>query len=138
MESPVKPVAVMLHPTAEKVLALLEPHIERQGYELVSVDFRKGTRNSILRLLVDKLINETISLGSPGVDEVRWIRPVHPDEVLHGRFTILDSKVSQSKANLGIIRSRGELLNSSGEVVMSLLGTHFIGRRPNTSTGSNV
>jgi len=46
--------ALMLHPTAEKVLALLEPHIERQGYELVSVDFRKGTRTSILRLLVDK------------------------------------------------------------------------------------
>src|SRR5882757_4185152 len=44
----------MLHPTAEKVLALLEPHIERQGYELVSVDYRKGTRTSILRLLVDK------------------------------------------------------------------------------------
>src|SRR5258708_4911586 len=47
-------VALTLHPTAEKVLTLLEPHIERQGYELVSVDFRKGTRNSILRLLVDK------------------------------------------------------------------------------------
>jgi ribosome maturation factor RimP len=46
--------AVTLHPTAEKVAALLEPHIERQGYELVSVDFRKGTRNSLLRLLVDK------------------------------------------------------------------------------------
>ena len=96
------------------------------------------TISLFMRLLVDKLINETISLGSPGVDEVRWIRPVHPDEVLHGRFTILDSKVSQSKANLGIIRSRGELLNSSDQVVMSLLGTHFIGRRPNTSTESNV
>jgi ribosome maturation factor RimP len=46
--------ALTLHPTAEKVAALLEPHIERQGYELVSVDFRKGTRNSLLRLLVDK------------------------------------------------------------------------------------
>src|ERR1700683_2621342 len=46
--------ALTLHPTAEKVVALLEPHIERQGYELVSVDFRKGTRNSMLRLLVDK------------------------------------------------------------------------------------
>ena len=46
--------ALTLHPTAEKVLTLLEPHIERQGYELVSVDFRKGTRNSMLRLLVDK------------------------------------------------------------------------------------
>ena len=43
-----------LHPVAEKVAELLEPHIERQGYELVSVDFRKGTRNSLLRLLVDK------------------------------------------------------------------------------------
>jgi ribosome maturation factor RimP len=46
--------ALTLHPTAEKVVELLEPHIERQGYELVSVDFRKGTRNSLLRLLVDK------------------------------------------------------------------------------------
>src|SRR5579862_2040242 len=46
--------ALTLHPTAEKVLELLGPHIERQGYELVSVDFRKGTRSSILRLLVDK------------------------------------------------------------------------------------
>src|SRR5260370_34601003 len=43
-----------LHPPAEKVVELLEPHIERQGYELVSVDFRKGTRHSMLRLLVDK------------------------------------------------------------------------------------
>src|SRR5437667_302097 len=58
------------------------------------------TISLFMRLLVDRLINETISLGSPGVDEVRWIRPVHPDEVLHGRFTILDSKVSQSKGNL--------------------------------------
>jgi len=46
--------ALRLHPTAEKVVELLEPHVERQGYELVSVDFRKGTRNSLLRLLVDK------------------------------------------------------------------------------------
>src|SRR5258708_16168527 len=46
--------ALTLHPTAEKVVELLEPHIERQGYELVSVDFRKGTRHSMLRLLVDK------------------------------------------------------------------------------------
>jgi ribosome maturation factor RimP len=47
-------IALTLHPTAEKVAELLEPHIEREGYELVSVDFRKGTRNSLLRLLVDK------------------------------------------------------------------------------------
>lgn len=43
-----------LHPVAEKVRELLEPHIERQGYELVAVEYRKGTRSSMLRLLVDK------------------------------------------------------------------------------------
>jgi ribosome maturation factor RimP len=43
-----------LHPVAEKVVALLEPHVERAGFELVSVDYRHGTRNSLLRLLVDK------------------------------------------------------------------------------------
>lgn len=43
-----------LNPTAEKVAGLLEPHVERQGYELVSVEFKKGARGSMLRLLVDK------------------------------------------------------------------------------------
>ncbi len=83
-----------------------------------------------MRLMVDGLINETISMGSPGVDEVRWLRPVHPDEILHGRFIVLESKASKSKANLGIVRSKCELLNPAGEVVMSLVGTHFFGRRP--------
>lgn len=45
---------LQLHPVAKKVVELLEPHIERQGFELVGVDFRKGTRNSLLRLLVDR------------------------------------------------------------------------------------
>jgi len=43
-----------LHPVARKVVELLEPHIERQGFELVSVEYKRGTRSSILRLLVDR------------------------------------------------------------------------------------
>jgi ribosome maturation factor RimP len=43
-----------MHPVAQKVVELLEPHVERQGYELVSVDFRRGTRASMLRIAVDK------------------------------------------------------------------------------------
>jgi acyl dehydratase len=83
-----------------------------------------------MRLMVDGLINETISMGSPGVDEIRWLRPVQPDEMLHGCFIVLESKTSKSRTNLGIIRSKCELLNPAGEVVMSLVGTHFFGRRP--------
>lgn len=85
-----------------------------------------------MRLLVDNLINETISMGSPGVDAVRWLRPLHPDEVLHARFIVLDTKTSKSRPTLGIIRSRCELSNPAGELVMSLEGTHFLGRRPTT------
>jgi acyl dehydratase len=90
------------------------------------------TTSLFMRLLVDGLINETVSMGSPGVDEVRWIRPVRPNEALYGRFTVLDSKASKSRANLGIIRSKCELFNAAGEVVMSLQGTHFFGRRPSS------
>lgn len=84
-----------------------------------------------MRLLVDGLLNDTISMGSPGVDEVRWRKPVHPDEKLYGRLTVIESTPSKSRPNMGIIRSLCELTNSEGEVVMSLKGLHFFGRRPN-------
>lgn len=45
---------LQLNPVAKKVAELIEPHIERQGFELVGVEFRKGTRQSLLRLLVDR------------------------------------------------------------------------------------
>src|SRR5260370_17648426 len=50
-----RPVMVLqLHPVAKKVADLLDPHVERQGFELASVEYRKGTRSSLLRLLVDR------------------------------------------------------------------------------------
>jgi ribosome maturation factor RimP len=45
---------LQLHPMAMKVAELIEPHIERQGFELVGIDFRRGTRSSLLRILVDR------------------------------------------------------------------------------------
>src|ERR1700675_4087581 len=79
--------ALTLHPVAEKVVKLLEPHIERQGYELVSVDFRKGTRNSILRLLVDKVG------GGVALSDLEKLSPVLGDlldvyDPVEGRYTL--------------------------------------------------
>src|SRR5713226_981497 len=48
------PKAVLRWPISKKVADLLDPHVERQGFELVSVEYRKGTRSSLLRLLVDR------------------------------------------------------------------------------------
>ncbi len=79
--------ALTLHPTAEKVVGLLEPHIERQGYELVSVDFRKGTRNSLLRLLVDK------PGGGIALSDLEKLSPMLGDlldvyDPVEGRYTL--------------------------------------------------
>lgn len=83
-----------------------------------------------MRLLVDGLLHETISMGSPGVDEIRWIRPLRPGDTLRGRFTVLECTPSRSRPNMGVVRSRCELLNQQDEAIMTLVGIHFFGRRP--------
>lgn len=108
--------------------------IEQAKHSAFGTLVASGWHSSALfmRLLVDGLLNDTISMGSPGVDEVRWRKPVHPDEKLHGRLTVLESTPLKSRQNMGIVRSLCELSNEQGEVVMSLKGLHFFGRRPET------
>lgn len=78
---------VALHPVGAKVAELLEPHIERHGYELVSVEFRKGTRSSLLRLLVDK------PGGGIGLNDLEKLSPVLGDlldvyDPVEGRYML--------------------------------------------------
>ncbi len=69
------------------------------------------------------------SLGSPGIDELRWLRPVLPGDVLSLRATVLEVKPSASKPDRGLVRSRTEVLNQQGEVVMHFTGMVFYRRR---------
>jgi ribosome maturation factor RimP len=76
-----------LHPVARKVTELLEPHVVRQGYELVAVEFRQGTRSALLRLLVDK------PGGGIGLDELEKLSSVLGDlldvyDPVEGRYTL--------------------------------------------------
>jgi ribosome maturation factor RimP len=76
-----------LHPVAKKVVELLEPHIERQGYELVSVEYKHGTRNAILRLLVDR------PGGGVALSDLERLSPVVGDlldvyDPIAGRYTL--------------------------------------------------
>ena len=91
------------------------------------------TASLLMRLLVDGLFNDTISMGSPGVDEIRWLQPVRPGDVLRARFTVLDCRSSKSRPEMGVVRSRSEVLNQQDELVMTVIGVHFLGRRPATS-----
>lgn len=83
-----------------------------------------------MRVLVDGVIADSASMGSPGVENIRWLKPVRPDQTLHGRCTILESRLSNSRPDWGIVRTRGEVLDQTGEVLMRLEAVNFFARRP--------
>ncbi|MBI3635835.1 MAG: MaoC family dehydratase [Candidatus Rokubacteria bacterium] len=83
-----------------------------------------------MRMFYDGLLKDLASMGSPGVDELRWLQPVRAGDTLSGRLTVLDVTPSRSKSDRGIVRSLGEVLNQRGEVVMKLTGLSLIARRP--------
>jgi acyl dehydratase len=87
------------------------------------------TAATYMRLLVDSVIGESESLGSPGIDNLRWLRPVRPGDRLQARFTVLEARPSESRPDRGVVRSRGEMLNQAGEVVMQLEAVNFFARR---------
>ncbi len=83
-----------------------------------------------MRLVVDNVLRDTESIGSPGVDNLRWLKPVRPGDVLRARFAILESRPSNSRPDWGIVRSRGDLVNQNDELVMQIEAVNFFARRP--------
>jgi acyl dehydratase len=88
------------------------------------------TAGLYMRLFAEGVLNRAPSFGSPGVERLRWLRPVRAGDTLRARFTVLDARPSRSRPDRGIVRSRGELINQDGEVALSLEATNFFGRRP--------
>ena len=88
------------------------------------------TAGIMMRLLVDNVIGQYASMGSPGVDQLRWVKPVRPDDVLHLKGEILDVKPSQSKPDRGVVTTRYELRNQNGEIVLTMQAKGMYRRRP--------
>jgi len=84
------------------------------------------TASLAMRLLVDHYISHVASLGSPGVDELRWLKPVRPGDTLSVRITLLVAQRSRSKPDQGFIRGSTEVLNQHGEVVMTMKSGGFV------------
>jgi acyl dehydratase len=91
------------------------------------------TASLFMRMYVDAVLSDTASMGSPGVEELRWLVPVRPGDELRGRATVLDVKPSASRADRGTVRARFELLNQRDEVAMRMVARGLFGRR---QTGS--
>jgi acyl dehydratase len=73
-----------------------------------------------MRLLVENYLSEVSSLGSPGIDELRWLRPVRPADELCVRVSILEATRSRSKPDRGLVRSSIEVRNQRGELVLTM------------------
>lgn len=71
-----------------------------------------------MRLYVDSVVHESAADVSPGIDELRWLRPVGPGDELVGRMTVIGASASLSRPDCGIVRQRGELTDSAARPVM--------------------
>ena len=92
------------------------------------------TCGMIMRQVVDGLLNDSSSMGSPGVDEVRWILPVRPGDTLSVTAETLDLRASTSKPDRGVVFTIWRAFNQDGELVCTIKGMGMFGRRPTSPT----
>lgn len=83
----------------------------------------------MMRLLCDAVLLEAESMGSPGVEKIRWLKPVRPGDTLRGRMTVVETRASRSKPDRGLIRSHWEVLDQEDELVMTMEGMGMYRRR---------
>lgn len=87
------------------------------------------TASLFMRLFASRVLNHARATVSPGLEELRWLRPVRPGDVLTGRTTVLEVTPSERNPTRGTVRHRGELVNQEGEVVLRLVArNHFLRR----------
>jgi len=88
------------------------------------------TAACMMRLMVDHFVGRTASLGSPGFDELRWLKPVRPGDEIRVRSTCVEKAPSRSRPDIGSCRFRTEVYNQNDEVVMTLTSIGIYRRRP--------
>ncbi len=91
------------------------------------------TCSECMRLMVDSYLSPSTSLGSPGLDEVRWLKPVYAGDTITARIIIEGKRPSRSKPDIGSVFNRYEVDNQKGELVMTMKGIGIIRRRPPAS-----
>lgn len=83
----------------------------------------------LMRLIAEDFLLDSTGMGAPGVEEVKWLRPVFPGDTLSARRTVLESKVSRSRPEMGLVRWRLELLNQDDAPVLEQVNWVMFGRK---------
>ena len=90
------------------------------GFQTLAIGFRSFYQAGVIN---------HCSLGSPGLDELRWLKPVRPGDTLHAETVVTSTRASRSKPDRGIVHMDWEIKNQAGEVVMTFTGMHLLLRR---------
>ncbi len=83
----------------------------------------------VMRMMCDAYLLDSDSVGSPGIDNLKWLKPVRPGDTLSARRTTLETRASKSKPDIGIVNNLWEVFNQNGEMVMSMQGYGMFRRR---------
>jgi acyl dehydratase len=84
----------------------------------------------MMRLLVDNMGNQRAGLGSPGLDNLRWLLPVRPGDTLHFESVVIETRRSQSRPDMGVVRSEVKVYNQKDEAVLSFNSIGMMMTRP--------
>jgi len=76
-----------------------------------------------MRMMCDAFLLDSTAQGAPGIDQVKWKKPVLAGDTLTGRVTVLGKRISKSRPRLGFVAMRAELANQRGEAVLELENT---------------
>jgi acyl dehydratase len=87
------------------------------------------TTGLFMGMYVREVLNDSASLGSPGVEEIRWLAPVRPGDMLRARSTIVETRPSTKDPRRGTVFTHNEVRNQDGTVVMTLKARGFFARR---------
>lgn len=87
------------------------------------------TCSEVMRLMVDNYISRETSMGSPGLDEIRWLKPVLAGDTITAKIRIVDKKPSRSRPDMGSVFNEYEIYNQKGELVMTMKGIGLMRRR---------
>ena len=83
----------------------------------------------MMRMICDSFMLEAASMGAGSVEEVRWLHPVRPDNKLVLKATVLDTRRSRSRPEMGIVRFLFELFNEHGQKVMTMITPTLLATR---------
>ncbi|MDP5040707.1 MAG: MaoC family dehydratase [Paraglaciecola sp.] len=83
------------------------------------------TASMFMRMLIDSLPEEHGSLGSPGINNLRWLHPVYPGYILNVKSTVSECRLTESKPGVGLVCMNYQVLNQDGLIVMSLESKAF-------------